>query len=55
MNGKTEMASEVQKLGIELQLGTSFDHHGLEIVIPMPMGYAFHLSISLHMTLQKKL
>jgi hypothetical protein len=55
MNGKTKMASEVQELGIELQLRTSFDHHGLDVVIPMPMGHASHLSISLDMTLQKKL
>jgi hypothetical protein len=55
MNGKTVMAGEVQKLTIELQFRASFDHHGLDIVIPMAMGHAFHLSISLDMTLQKEL
>ena len=55
MNGKTEMAGEVQKLGIELQFRTSFDHDGLDVVIPMSTGYASHLSIGLDMALQKEL
>jgi hypothetical protein len=55
MNGKTEMASEVQKLGIELQLWTSFDHHRLDVVIPMSMGHTSYLSISLDVALQKEL
>jgi hypothetical protein len=55
MNGKPKMSCEVQKLGIELQFRTSFDHHTLDVVIPMSMGHASHLSISLDMALQKEL
>ncbi len=35
-------------------IGTSFDHHGLDIVIPVSVIYAFHLPIGLDMTLQKE-
>jgi hypothetical protein len=55
MDGKTEMSCEVQKLGIELQLGTSFDDDRLNVVIPMVMGHASHLSMGLDMALQKEL
>ena len=56
VNGKTEMAGEVQKkLGIELQLRTSFNDHRLDVVIPMSASNPSHLSISLHMTIQKEL
>ena len=49
------MPREVQKLGIELQLGTAFDHHGLDVILAVAMGHTSHLSIGLEMTLQKEL
>jgi hypothetical protein len=55
MNGKTKMPREVQKLGVELQFRTSFDHHGLDVVIPVAASEPSHLSISLDMALQKEL
>jgi hypothetical protein len=51
MNGKPEVAGEVHKLVIELQLGGSFNHHGFEVVIPVSPGNASHLPIGLQMTL----
>jgi hypothetical protein len=55
MNGKPEMAGEIQKLGIELHFRTSFDHHGPDVVISVSASEPSHLTIGLDMTLQKEL
>ena len=40
MDGKTVVAGEVQELGIEGQLGPSFEDDTLQIIIPEAVGYS---------------
>jgi hypothetical protein len=55
MDGKPIMPGKIQKLGIELQFGTSLNHHTLEVIIPMSVSDSSHLPIGLDMALQKEL